>query len=44
MINLPECNLVSVETYTHFDGRPVTEPLVAAPVTSAATLAHSRWN
>ena len=44
MINLPECNLVSTDTYTHFDGRPVTEQLVAAPRVTPETLAEWRWN
>ena len=41
MINLPECNLVSLDTYVHWDGRPVTEQLVAAP---RVTLAEWRLN
>ena len=41
MINLPECNLVSTDTYVQWDARPVTEQLVAAP---RVALAGWSWN
>ena len=41
---LVEVSLVSLDTYTHFDGRKVTEPLIVAPIVTPEELDGVRWN